>query len=311
MTSSTIPMAAHVEREVFVRSLSLARPTGASARALAAAMEDVRLASGTVIFRADDAPEAAYFVMSGTVELVAPGTDPWTFGRGAVVGILDVMAERPRARTAIVRADALVLRLRADDWLDILEDDFEYTRDVLRGVASANAGVHLELGPRGGFDEPPLDAPTIAEDAPRLGLVERMMVLRDTDLFRRTTIQAITTISDACDELRLPAGAILSDRVSLFAGFSVVARGVVEMTRAGEPELRARFGPASVVGGPFGLAHPPEKLEVRAITDASLLHVRDEDFYDVMEDHFDVARSAFATFALERERLMSKRALGT
>lgn len=291
-----------------MRSLAIGKPAGASARALAAVMEDLRLPAKTVIYRAGDAPEAAYFVVSGAIELVAPDAEPWVFGRDAVVGILDVMAERPRARTAIVKDDAYVLRLRADDWLDILEDDFEYTRNVVRGVASASHAIHLELAPGGGFETPPLDAPTIGEDAPPLTLVERMMILRDTDLFRRTTIQAITTIADGCDELRLPAGAVLGDRVSLFAGFSVVARGVVEMTIPGASELRARFGPATVVGGPFGLAQPAEKVAIQAVTDASLLHVRDEDFYDVMEDHFDVARSAFATFALERERLMTLRA---
>ncbi len=306
--TSIRPTTAHIEREVFLRSLTIARPAGASARALAAAMESLRLPAGTVIYRAGDAPEAAYFVVAGTIELTAPDAEPWTFGPQAVVGIIDVMAERARARTAVVRDDAHVLRLRADDWLDILEDDFDYTRNVVRGVASGSRALHLELAPGGGYEPPRLDAPIIAEDAPPLTLVERMMVLRDTDLFQRTTIQAVTNIAESADELRLPAGALLSDRVSLFAGFVVVARGVVEMTREGSPVVCARFGPASVVGGPLAIVHPPEKLQIRAITDASLLHVRDEDFYDVMEDHFDVARSAFATFALGRERLMSLRA---
>jgi len=301
--------AVYVEREVFLRSLTLARPTGASARALAASMEDLHLPAGTVIYREGDPGEAAYFVVNGTVRLTSAGHEPWTLGAHAVVGVLDVMAERSRTRQATIVEDAHVLRLRADDWLDILEDDFEYTRHVVRGVASTTSELCFELAPGGGFAEPPPDAPGIDETAPPLTLVERIIVLRDTELFARATIDAMTTLAEGSDEIRVPAGSLLSERVSLFAGFSVVARGLVEMT-SGEPsrEIRARFGPSAIVGGPVALAHSSDKLAVRALTDTSLLHVRDEDFYDVMEDHFDVARSVFAALAVTRERLMNQRA---
>jgi CRP-like cAMP-binding protein len=69
------------------------------------------------------------------------------------------------------------------------------------------------------------------------------------------------------------------------------------------PRLVARFGPASVVGGSAALGDAERFYTARALSDSVLLRIREEDFFDVMEDHFDLARSVLAFMAEQRDHV--------
>ena len=61
------------------------------------------------------------------------------------------------------------------------------------------------------------------------------------------------------------------------------------------------------MGGQLGggmAAQGEHQFFARALTDSVVLRIREEDWFDVMEDHFDVARSAFRYMATERGRVM-------
>jgi CRP-like cAMP-binding protein len=80
---------------------------------------------------------------------------------------------------------------------------------------------------------------------------------------------------------------------------------LIELTRT-EPRGKARFGAASVVGGSGAFGDIERLYTARAQRDSVLLRIREEDFFDVMEDHFDLARSVMGYMAAEREQVMDQ-----
>ena len=75
-----------------------------------------------------------------------------------------------------------------------------------------------------------------------------------------------------------------------------------------EPAISARFGAGEVVFGAGGVGLRVPSFTSRALARAVLLAVRREDFFDIMEDHFDVMRSVMKGVSHERERVLTERA---
>jgi CRP-like cAMP-binding protein len=281
-----------VERELFLRS-TIGRNLP-SARELAELMRDVTFDAGALIYREGDAAEEIYFVLRGTVALFKTGGPRHEFGPGSVIGIFDVEQDKARARNALAVSDVALLALSAEDRLELLEDSFEHTRAIIR----MNAARLDELARYGGG---PLDpGTTLAVKPEPLLLIERVFTLRDTPAFRRASIQALVSLAPAADEVRLAAGELLFERRQTRAVLYVVVAGCLELERSdGE---RERFGAASLLGGGASLGDALIRQSARALTAAVVLRIREEDLYDVMEDHFELARSLLGYLASEHER---------
>jgi CRP-like cAMP-binding protein len=65
--------------------------------------------AGTTIFRAGDAGEHMFAVLSGTVEITVNGKVVETVGEGGVFGEMALIEDRPRSGTAMVQADAKIV----------------------------------------------------------------------------------------------------------------------------------------------------------------------------------------------------------
>ena len=66
------------------------------------------------------------------------------------------------------------------------------------------------------------------------------------------------------------------------------------------------FGPGSLVGGVASLGEPILAWQARAVTHVRALSMRLEDWFDLMEEHFDLVRSALSALALIRESLLEE-----
>jgi CRP-like cAMP-binding protein len=289
-----------IERELFLRT-TIGRNLP-SARELAGLLRDVAFNAGEVIYREGDASDEMYFVRRGTVGLSRAGV-VHEFGAGSVIGILDVEQDQSRARTATALTDVELLSLSSEDRLELLEDSFEHTRSLIRMTAA-----RLDEAGRYGGAETDL-AVTLAPKPEPLLLIERVFTLRDTPVFRKASIQALVSLAPSADEIRLAAGELLFERGGSRGLLFVVAAGCLELewSTAGvtTPQLAAarhRYSSASLLGGGPSFAGALARNSARALTAAVLLRVREEDFYDVMEDHFDLARSVLSFLAAENER---------
>jgi CRP-like cAMP-binding protein len=76
----------------------------------------------------------------------------------------------------------------------------------------------------------------------------------------------------------------------------------MELTRA-DGGLE-RYASASLLGGGAALCSALARQSARALTAAVVLRIREEDLYDVMEDHFELARSVMRYLATEHEQAL-------
>jgi CRP-like cAMP-binding protein len=295
-------LSARVAREVFLSSI--AGDTGGLAWVLprlAGIMQDVFLDAGDVVYRRGDAPQDHYFVASGQVTLRRPGANDWTLGPRSALGTIDIVLDRPRERTAITTAPTHLLKMPAEQWLDLLEDSSDLARRV---VTRLSAGVHalrLRPPPLGGFDEVPARS---AEPPANLSLVDRILLLHEVGLLGRAGVQTLARLAELGHELRAAGGDVLFARGDMRGRLVIVAAGEVIAARQ-EPELRGRFGRGSAVGGASAL-DDLSAYEVRAVGSAAALSIALEDYFDVMEEHFGLARSALMAAAEEREKLLDR-----
>jgi CRP-like cAMP-binding protein len=298
-----------VERELFLRT-TIGRdlfagtprtPALPSARELAELLRDVAFDAGEVIYREGDAADEIYFVRRGKVGLSRGGV-VHEFGPGSVIGILDVEQDKPRARTATALTDVELLSLSSEERLELLEDSFEHTRSLIRMTAT-----RLDESSRYGGAEIEL-ASTLAPKPEALLLIERVFTLRDTPAFRKASIQALVSLAPSADEVRLAAEELLFERGEARGVLFVVVAGCLELDGSSPSAEggRHRYGAASLLGGGPSFAEALARQSARAVTPAVVLRVREEDFYDVMEDHFDLARSVLSFLASETERRLDE-----
>jgi CRP-like cAMP-binding protein len=291
-----------VEREIFLRSMALGRPPSRDNMHLGDNMAEVFFEAGSLIYEVGSAADEIYFIVRGTVELSKEGLPARTLGPRSVVGILNAIQEVPHDRTATAVSDVEALVLRNEDRLDMMEDDFEYTRGVILFTAANLQELTLEL-PNGGFEEPADPGPP--PEAGALPLIERVLTLRDVAAFHAASIETLVSLAKAGDEIRVGAGETLFRAGEISGAFFVVARGVLELQRSSPPG-DARFGPASIAGGIPALGDVERLYSARALHDCVLLRFREVDFFDLMEDHFELARSVLSYIAAQRVRVVDQ-----
>lgn len=288
----------------FMSGLPAANVAWAASR-LASTMDDVRVQAGGVIYRQGEPSDDHFFVVEGEVALEAEGAPPWVFGERSLIGTVDLMLDRPRSRNAVARRASHLLRMPAQDWLDMLEDNFELTRSAVQGLASGINEVRVALG---AVD---ITVPGVAVPLPsgalgeKVGLIDRIFALRGVGLFSEADVQALIDLAVLAREQTFEAGAPVVVRGEASASLFVVLSGEVSTSRvAGGP--RESFGAGHVVFGPSAAAAENPAHEARAVLDTRVLRIAREDYLDVMEEHFALARSSMKAISLEREALVNE-----
>ncbi len=296
-----------MQRELFLRVLVLSKPSPAIARAIAEAIQDVVFEPGQTLFERGDEPDSQYWITAGEVDLVAgDGDEPWHFGEGAVIGILDVLLERPRARTAIAVTSVQAMRLPAEDWLEILEDNPEYLAQLRRDIpAEMHEKFHVAMAPDGGFPPPEPDDGSAAWL--EMNAIEKLVALREVAYFERASVQALVELSRRAEVIYLAAGEVLFAAGEFRERAFVVCAGIVRATRERTPVVTARFGRGALMFGTVAMTDCPAQYEAVAETESIVMVIAQSEVDDACEDHFDLARSIMRGSAVDRDRLMGVR----
>ncbi len=108
---------------------------------LAGQLEPVSVAAGQVIFRQGDAGDGLYLVVSGRLRVSVAGDIPgdgparmlYDLGRGAIVGEMALLTDRPRAATVhAVRDSDLLLLLRVSSFTSLMERSPALVTGIIR-----------------------------------------------------------------------------------------------------------------------------------------------------------------------------------
>jgi CRP-like cAMP-binding protein len=285
-----------LERELFVRSL-LPDMRGRLAMRLASILEPREVPAESWLFRAGEPSDEFFLIVDGRVSMEVAGHAPWVFGPRSMVGMLDINLGRPHRRGCRTLEPSRVLVGASKLWLDMFEDDPLFAEGAIR---SLSLQLHQVSKPHTNPDQR-LPAPTPAGQGP-LPLYEKVLILRDTQIFEHAGTQAVASLAQVAEELELQAGAPLFARGEVQRTLYVVARGLIELRR--EDECVARCGPLTLVGAAAALSDELGAYSASALEPSLILRITAEDYYDQAEEHPQLTRAALAYLAIERERLM-------
>jgi CRP-like cAMP-binding protein len=275
---------------------------------LTSLFEEEEIVAGTRVFAAGEPIEFIYFMREGRLQLSREGVPPWIMSGRWVIGGGDAFLERPYPRTGVALTNLSLLRVPAEDWIELVEDSFQLTRGAVSNAVRGVAALELRLwesqrDPRGA-------AMVVAPHGKRpMSFVDRLSTFAGAGMFRSAGVQVLTDLVGLQEERSFAAGEALWTRKAAPREAFVVVEGEVVAERMDRP-LAVRFGPGSVVAGVAALGDPAKEWEARALSPTRALSLGHEDWLDLMEDHFDLARSALGQLALARERILEQLAAG-
>ncbi len=294
----TVSDAQRVKRELLLRSLFPSMPLAAHLRFIEL-LDDVELATGQLAFAQGDPPDRFLFLTEGRVALEREGQRPLEFSGFSVLGVVDAVLDRPRLRACRALEPSKALAIRTVDWFDMLEDNAEIAR-----AATRNFATQLHNSWRAQAKDVPRQA-----DAPTLRLPEKLdnydkiLILRQAAFLQRVGMQAVASLATVAEPVRL------RDREWLFevgndgAHFYIVAAGRIELSHASGLRLTHRVG--DLVGGPASFCNALPTYAARAVGDAVVLAISQQDFYDQAEEHARLLRGMLAALVSELEDLQA------
>ena len=110
-----------------VRTESLAR--------VATIAQEETFVTRQVLFSENEAADSMFVLLDGEVMLTASGREEARLKEFQVAGALSLFADLPQAETARASQPSRTLRLGQQDLLDVMAEDFQITRGILRALA--------------------------------------------------------------------------------------------------------------------------------------------------------------------------------
>lgn len=266
-----------------------------SLHSLALAAQVVRLTPGQSLARSGEPWRALVLVLQGELEAPVPGALPISRERAELLGALAVLSGQPLPCPIRARGPVDLLSVPADVIIEMLEEDFGATFEVLRSVARLmiNAPVFT-----GGL------APAAAPREPfALDLVERMMLMRRAFRLESASLSSFADLARAAT-LRVADGSKPLWRVGDPASEAVlVVAGTVELRATPQGETQ-RVGPQGVLGALDLIASIPRRYDALPTQGTVLLHLPATQMLSMLEDHFDAALDVIATLSRDALKLL-------
>jgi CRP-like cAMP-binding protein len=267
-------------------------------------VEEEDVPAGKRLYAEGELPDYIFFVREGTIRLERPGAAPWVVEGRRVIGAFDALSDHPHNRTAVAVTPLHILRVRSDLWIELLEESFGLARAAVR-----NAVWHVSrLIEQFWSTQEEARAPAVLQvpaiDGP-LAFVDRVAILAGAPLLRSAGIQVLVELAEAFSEATFEAGDVIFERGVRRGQAFLVLEGEALGTRH-DPEVRVIFGPGTWVGGVATLGPSIAAWEAHAVTRVRALTLRIEDYLNVMEEHFDLVRSALSELARLREVILAE-----
>ena len=294
----TVTDAQRVKRELLLRSLFPTMPLAAHVRFIEL-LEDVELAAGELAFAQGDPPDRFLFLTEGRVALESEGQPSLEFSGFSVVGVIDAVLDRPRARACRALEPTKALAIRTVDWFDMLEDNAEVARGATRNFATRLYDRWRELAPK----LPHYSTPPSGRVPKDFETYDKILVLRQATFLQRVGMQAVASLATVAEPLTLNAGDSLFEVNNDGQYFYVVGAGLIELSQSTGFRITHTVG--DLVGGPASFCNALPNYAARALTDAIVLRISEQDFYDQAEEHGRLVRGTLAFLVAELEAIQA------
>lgn len=273
-------------------------------RQMADRMLDCEFAAGEVIFAEGQPSHRLFFVVDGKVTLqTAQQGHAWHFERGSLLGIGDATLSRKHVRTARAQTDAHLISIEFEDYVDILEDNFDFAKTTLEQTMSNMYRQALALAPDGVFAQEDLHgaAPIPHRPGQDVAGMQRLLALRDVSALAHAPVQPLVTLARSAEVLHWKEGDMILEAGQPVEAIQIIVSGEVRV-HCENPRYEVTFGAGSILGGQAAFASATHPHRAQVLTDTTSLRIAKEDVFDVIEDHFGFARRLFGWVASENER---------
>ncbi|MFT3766715.1 MAG: cyclic nucleotide-binding domain-containing protein [Minicystis sp.] len=209
--------------------------------------------------------------------------------------ILD-LASVIESRDLIARARAALTKDARDrgNALELLENALP-AGFAVRVVALLERGEGaVPAGPAPAFDGwlakcEKFDAAALRSDDPMLGVLEKLMTLREAPLFRGLSGEELYPVGEIAEVVAHAPGDIVVRQGDPGDALFVVARGTLRVTK--DDKLLNEVGPGAVFGEMALLDGAPRAATVEAVTAAELLRVPRSEFEALLDESPEIARA--------------------
>ena len=287
-----------LKRELLLRSLFPAMPVSAHVR-FVELLDDLDLAAGELAFAQGDPPDRLLFLTEGRVALEGEGLQTTEFSGFSVVGVVDAILDRPRARSCRALEASKALVIRSADWFDLLEDNAEIARAAIKNFATQLHLLWQQFSSRlpRHSDPPPGIVPSALET------YDKILALRQASFLSRAGMQAIASLAAVAETEVLKVGDRLFEIGNSGDDFFVVAAGLIELSN--ESGFHFVHDTGDVVGGPAAFCNALPSYAAVAIAPSIVLRIQQQEFYDQAEEHGRILRGTLSFLALELEALQA------
>lgn len=294
----TVADSARLNREILLRAMFPSMPVAAHVR-FVELLEELEAEPGELVFDVGDPPDRFLFLIEGRVSMEREDARPWEFVPVAVVGVIDAVLERPRTRDCRVLEPSRFFALRSSDWFDMVEDNAQIARAAIRNFATQLHTRWRQLAPRlERHSDPP---PPLASSA--VETYDKILALRRAASLRSAGMQAIGSLAMVAEPVKLERGQSLFEVGGHDESLYFVVRGNIELSAEGGFRYEHQRG--DVVGGAAAFCHALPGYAARALTDAFVLRISEQDFYDQAEEHGRLTRGTLKYLVSELEQLLT------
>jgi CRP-like cAMP-binding protein len=297
------------ERAIYLRSIPVAAELEPRVlHLIALSLEERSFEPGELVMRAGEAVEGLHLITEGEIALRKGQAEVGRLKSPQSLGFLDILARSDGSYDGVATAGARTLELRADRLLELMEDHFSLLTATLRYAAERVLAEMQELPAQAlGMAAEPMPIPI--PDRP-LDLVERVLLMRNMGVFKKTNVNALSVLAEAMVDTRLGPGSVLFEigEAPVYTAFLV--RGTVRCTAADGRTFT--YGPGTAVGGVEALAG--KRRWYKAVAETEIVHLSGsaDALVDLMEDNFDLGRDFIAMLAMGLKMMMGRKlAAGT
>lgn len=291
---SKVRMISPVERALFLRTLD---PLGSFSPAeLATVSQQARerfFRKGTRIFRRGEPVGSLHIVVEGRVRVEGSEYGEGVVGPEESLGGLSLLSRWPEGLDAVAETDTLTLEIEADDMSDLLEDHFSVLHQTIRDIGSRMLSLRKQtregayLAPAEGLEAAPHES---------LDLIERLLYLRRGQTFRSANTDALIEMARGLEEVRFERGTTLWEQGEPSGFIYLIVLGTVRAVLDGG-ERFFWCGPGYPLGNLESMAGEPRWFRAVAETSVVALRGESEGFFDILEDHFEMALNLLSNMA--------------
>jgi CRP-like cAMP-binding protein len=241
-----------------------------------------------------------FFMRGGQVRLDRPSGDTWTYLGNWLIGSYEAILDTPYNGNAVAIADFSALSIRASEWSALMEDSMQLVRRALMRTSKAISALEDRF-----VDALPT-RPNVAWWAPPAGpwgVVERIALLADVRMLRGAGVQVLADLAAISREVSWQPGEVVLKRHVPRHELIILAEGTVEATRVDPPRVHP-YGPGDLINGAAAFGEQALAWEVRATSPARGVACAIDAWFDLMEEHYELARSTFAALVDRRETLL-------